>query len=102
MLSSRLPVGLRPFWYRCTSRERRVRAPRTKRCPEKGHGRARAICSDEKGRELGRGGGARLPRGQRGGNDRAFVHRQLRISQGEVGRSARRGRVPYGTRAGEG
>src|SRR5215510_13530552 len=91
MLSSRLPVVFGPSaWYRRTNRERLERDPCAKRCPEKGHGRARATCSDEKGSELGRGRGARLRGGQGGRNDRAFVRRQPRISEGEVGQSARR------------
>src|SRR5215813_13816348 len=42
-----------------------------------------------KGTELGRGRGARLRRGQRGRGNRAFVRRQLSISQGEEGHWAR-------------
>src|SRR5262247_1177863 len=86
-----LPVVFGPSaWYRRTNRERLERDPCAKRCPEKGHSRARATCSDEKGSELGRGRGPRRRRGQGGRNDRAFVRRQPRISEGEVGQSARR------------
>src|SRR5262245_20421561 len=59
------------------------------RRPRKGTAERRTTCSDAKGTKLGRGRGARLRRGQRGRGNRAFVRRQLSISQGEVGRRTR-------------
>src|SRR5215470_14247526 len=62
-------------------------------CPERCQRKGTVERRTTKGKELRRGRGARLRRGQRGRGDRAFVRRQLSISQGEEGRRARCGEI---------